>query len=252
MSKSKEQKWKVVDGSDTFTVTRKGSGHWGCDCQATDECKHMKIAKLQRELLKVQGKLKKTKRKAKKEKIVYHFHHLAAKLKEMLLTMQLQDIPATSWEYKNTEQMIDRRNYLVGSSVREWNLVVDKFRQLLPGLTRKRLRAIKEELSDQHMKRSDINRQVAHQRSSEKERFPERLLSDDVKKVLLKKLKRMLGDNLIAEDAPNPLLEGGVLPPESANKLIREDRMLHYDSTRIYYGISDRKKLVVWFNNSRL
>jgi len=116
MAKKKDQKWMVSDGSDTFTVTRKGTGQWGCDCPATDMCKHIKIAKLQRELLKVKGKLKKSKPKKKAEKIVYHFHHLAAKLKEMLLTMQLQDIPATSWEYKNVEQMVDRRNYLVGNS----------------------------------------------------------------------------------------------------------------------------------------
>jgi len=252
MAKKKEQKWKVVDGSDTFTVTRKGSGHWGCDCQATDECKHMKIAKLQRELLKVQGKLKKTKRKAKKEKIVYHFHHLAAKLKEMLLTMQLQDIPATSWEYKNTEQMIDRRNYLVGSSVREWNLVVDKFRQMLPGLTKKRLREIKDELGIQKRERNSKNRREAYQQENENEQFPERLTSDQVKDLLFKKLKRLLGDDLILGDSPGALAGDDVVQGASADRLIREDRMLHYDSTRIHYGISDRKKLVVWFNNSRL
>jgi len=235
MAKKKDQKWKVVDGADTFTVTRKGTGQWGCDCTALGVCKHIKIAKLQRELLKVRGNLKKSKPKKKAEKIVYHFHHLAAKLKEMLLTMQLQDIPVTSWEYKNTEQMIDRHNYLVGSSVREWNLVVDKFRQICPGLTRKRLRAIKEELGNQRSKRDIRNRQMAHQLSSEKERFPERLLSYDVKKVLLKKLKRVLGDDMILEEA--------------TNAMIQENRMLHYNSMRIYYGISDRKKVVVWFSD---
>jgi len=249
MAKKKDQKWMVSDGSDTFTVTRKGTGQWGCDCPATDMCKHIKIAKLQRELLKVQGKLKKSKPKKKAEKIVYHFHHLAAKLKEMLLTMQLQDIPATSWEYKNTERMIDRRNYLVGSSNREWYAIVDKFRQILPGLTKKRLREIKNELGTQRLERDSKNRQLVYQQDKEKEQFPERLLNSQVKDVLFKKLKRVLGDDLILEDTPEVLPGDDVVPEASANRLMKENRMLHYNSMRIYYGITDRKKVVVWFSD---
>ena len=236
MAKKKDQKWMVVDGADTFTVTRKGTGQWGCDCKATDMCKHIKIAKLQRELLKVQGKLKKSKPKKKAEKIVYHFHHLAVKLKEMLLTMQLQDIPATSWEYKDVEQLVEKRKYLIGSSNREWYAVVDKFRQILPGLTKKRLREIKDELSTQRLERDNKNRQLVYQQEKEKEQFPERLSSDQVQNVVFKKLKRVLGDDLIQKKA--------------TNNMMRENRLLHYNSTRIYYAISDRKKVVVWFNDS--
>ena len=235
MSKSKEQKWKVSDDGLNNTVTRDTHGVWSCTCVNTPSCKHIKIAKLQRELLKVQGKLKKTKPKKKAERIVYHFHHLAAKVKEMLLTMQLQDIPTSSWEYKDTEGMIESRNSLVGGSVREWNRVVDKFRQICPGLTRKRLREIKDELGTQRLERDSKNRREADNQRREKEQFPERLNSNQVKNVVFKKLKRVLGDDLIQEEATNAMM--------------RENRMLHYDSMRIYYGISDRKKVVVWFSD---
>ena len=250
MSKSKEQKWKVSDDGLNNTVTRDTHGVWSCTCVNTPSCKHIKIAKLQRELLKVQGKLKKTKPKKKAERIVYHFHHLAAKVKEMLLTMQLQDIPTSSWTYRDVEVMVDQRNSLVGGSVRDWNQVVDKFRQILPGLTKKRLREIKNELGTQRLERDSKNRQLVYQQDKEKEQFPERLLNSQVKDVLFKKLKRVLGDDLILEDTPEVLPGDDVVPEASANRLMKENRMLHYNSMRIYYGITDRKKVVVWFNDS--
>ena len=249
MSKSKEQKWKVSDDGLNNTVTRDTHGVWSCTCVNTPSCKHIKIAKLQRELLKVQGKLKKTKPKKKAERIVYHFHHLAAKVKEMLLTMQLQDIPTSSWTYRDVEVMVDQRNSLVGGSVRDWNQVVDKFRQICPGLTRKRLREIKDELGTQRLERDSKNRQLVYQQDKEKEQFPERLLNSQVKEVLFKKLKRVLGDDLILEDTPKALPGDDVVPESSANRLIKESRMLHYNSMRIYYGISNRKKVVVWFSD---
>lgn len=232
MAKEKDHKWKVVDGTDTFTVTRKGSGHWDCDCTELGLCKHIKIAKLQRELRIVQGRAKKARPKKKKEKIVYHFHHLAAKVKEMLLTLQLQDVSTSSWTYKDTATMIDNRDRLSSGKVSEWNEVVDKFRDILPGLTKKRLRQIKDELQEQKKKRSIKNRGMVWQQEKENTPFPERLSRNQVTRAMSKVMKRLLGPTMLSG--------------EEGRALIREDKLLHYSSRRICYGINNRRKIVVW------
>ena len=229
----KEQKWKVSEGGDcanvVHTITRDIRGRWSCTC-STPDCKHIKIAKLQRELEKLRGPKPGKKAKAK-EKIVYHFHHLVNKVKEAQIVLQMQDVKTDDWEYQELGKILRERRVLAAESKAFWKNRMKPLRDVCPGLTVKRLVEIQEELYKQLVDRRNIKREVAAKKATDERTFPD---SVDVERLWMaynKKTNRLLGDS--------------ALDSHQFQEAQSADRISHYRRVNLYIGILDRKKIVM-------
>ena len=233
----KDQKWTVSEGgccaNVVHTITRDTKGVWSCTCSGSPTCKHVKVAKLQRELEKIRGTRPK-KTANKKEKIVYHFHHLCAKVQEALLVMQMQDVKVDSWDYKHVQQTVEDRNDLSRATKAEWKQRLRPIVAVCPGLTIKRLVEIKDELYDLVNKRRQKNQQLVWRKNREAMVFPESIDSDKKYLAYSKKVER--------------LMAGSVITEKDFNVLQRENRISDTKRVSVYFGIQDRRKIVMYMD----